>query len=147
MGPELEGQFANHSDRAFADHPAVDERGAPTAMVSGYEEHIPEVTLPDPNDRHVVAAAITAKASLILTWNLRHFPENEMKKFSLRKMTPDTFLCGLFDKIPDSAIGSLASARRNLSKTRVSASDFIRILESQKLVQLAKLVGKHISDL
>ena len=119
----------------------------PMAMVNGYEEHIPEVTLPDPNDRHVVAAAITAKASLILTWNLRHFPESELKKFGLRKMTPDAFLCGILDKVPDLVISSLANARRNLSKTRVSASDFIRILESQKLVQLVKLVGKHVSDL
>jgi predicted nucleic acid-binding protein len=47
----------------------------PTAMVTEYEEHIPEVTLPDPDDRHVVAAAIAAKASLILTWNLRHFQQ------------------------------------------------------------------------
>jgi hypothetical protein len=119
----------------------------PMAMVNGYEEHIPEVTLPDPNDRHVVAAAITAKATLILTWNLRHFPENELKKFGLRKMTPDAFLCGILDKVPDLVISSLKNARRNLSKTRVSASDFLRILESQKLVQLAKLVGKHVSDL
>lgn len=119
----------------------------PMAMVNDYEEHIPKLTLPDPNDRHVVAAAITTKASLILTWNLRHFPENELKKFGLRKMTPDTFLCSLFDKVPDLALGSLANARRNLSKTRASASDFIRILESQKLVQLAKLVGKHVSNL
>jgi hypothetical protein len=61
----------------------------PTAMVTGYEEHIPKVTLPDPNDRHVVAAGITTQASLVLTWNSRHFPANELKKFGLRKMTPD----------------------------------------------------------
>jgi hypothetical protein len=119
----------------------------PTAMVTGYEEYIPEVTLPDPNDRHVVAAGITAKASLILTWDSRHFPANELKKFGLREMTPDAFLCGLFDEIPDLAIGSLANARRNLSKTRVSAEEFIGILETQKLVQLAKRVEKHFSDL
>src|SRR5262245_54999442 len=46
------------------------EDSLPMAMVKGYEEHIPTVTLPDPNDRHVVAAAIAAKALLILTWNL-----------------------------------------------------------------------------
>lgn len=118
-----------------------------TAMVSGYKEHIATVSLPDPNDRHVVAAAITAKASLILTWNLRHFPQSELKKFGLRRLTPDAFLCGLFDEIPQLVIGSLANARQNLSKSRVSAPDFIAILEGQKLVQLAKLVGKHVSDL
>lgn len=119
----------------------------PTAMVSGYEKHITTVTLPDPDDRHVVAAAIAANASFILTWNLRHFPENELKKFDLRRINPDTFLSGLFDKVPDLVIGSLANARRNLSKTRVSASDFIAILNGQKLVQLAKQVEKHIADL
>jgi hypothetical protein len=119
----------------------------PTAVVSGYEEHIPNVILPDPHDRHVVAAGIAAKATLILTWNLRHFPENKLKKFGLRKMNPDEFLSELFDKAPELMIGSLANARRNLSKTRVSASDFISIVENQKLAQLAKRLQKYISDL
>jgi hypothetical protein len=62
-------------------------------------------------------------------------------------ITPDTFLCGLFDEIPNLVTDSLANARRNLSKAPVSASDFLAILKGQKLVQLAKLVGKHVSDL
>ncbi|MBN8943495.1 MAG: PIN domain-containing protein [Rhizobiales bacterium] len=119
----------------------------PTAMIVGYEEHIPEVILPDRSDRHVVAAAIAARASLILTWNSRHFPESELKKFGLRRMTPDDFLCGLFDETPDLMIGSLAHSRRNLSKTRVSAPDFIAILKGQNLVELAKRVEARTSDL
>jgi predicted nucleic acid-binding protein len=119
----------------------------PMAMVNEYKEHIPKIILPDPNDRHVVAAAIAAKASLILTWNLRHFPESELEKFSLRKMTPDAFLSTLFDKIPALVISSLANARRNLSKTRVSALDFVGILKGQRLVRLAKRVEKSVSDL
>ncbi len=118
----------------------------PTALVSGYAELIPKVTLPDPNDCHVVAAAIVADATLILTWNLRHFPAIELKKFGLRAMTPDAFLSSPFDKVPHLVIGSLANARQNLSKTRVSASDFIGILENQKLAQLAQRVKRHVSD-
>jgi hypothetical protein len=88
-----------------------------TRLRSGHEEHIPKVTLPDPYDRHVVAAGIAARATRILTWNLRHFPEKEPKKFGLRRMNPDEFLSGLFDKALDLVIGSLANARQNLSKT------------------------------
>jgi hypothetical protein len=62
-------------------------------------------------------------------------------------MNPDEFLSELFDKAPELMIGSLANARRNLSKTRVSASDFISIVENQKLAQLAKRLQKYISDL
>ena len=119
----------------------------PTATVSGYEGHVAAVNLPDPNDRHVVAAGIAAGAALILTWNLRHFPANELKTFGLRKETPDAFLAGLYDKVPDLMIDTLANARQNLTKSRVSASDFVAILESQRLVELAKRVRRHVADL
>jgi hypothetical protein len=119
----------------------------PTAMVSGYEEHLPRITLPDPNDRHVVAAAIAADATLVLTWNLRHFPASELKKFGLRRMTPDAFLSDLFDHLPQLVTSSLANARQNLNKSQVSASEFIGILEGQKLLQLARRVKRHVSGL
>jgi len=64
----------------------------PEATVGGYEAIIPTLNLPDPGDRHVVAAAMAAGASRILTWNLRDFPVDEMKKCGLRPETPDTFL-------------------------------------------------------
>jgi predicted nucleic acid-binding protein len=105
----------------------------PGATVNGYKDHVQAVILPDPDDRHVVAAAIAASASIILTWNLRHFPVKELKKFGLRRETPDAFVCGLYDNVPDLVIDSLANARLNLTKTRLSASDFIKILNSQKL--------------
>ncbi|MCC6888922.1 MAG: PIN domain-containing protein [Hyphomicrobiales bacterium] len=119
----------------------------PTAMVSGYENHMPAVNLPDPNDRHVVAAGIAASASVILTWNLRHFPAKELKKFGLRKETPDAFLSDLYDRVPDLMIGSLANARQNLTKTGTSATDFIDILRHQQLVGLARCAQKHVTDL
>jgi PIN domain len=119
----------------------------PTAMVSGYENHVLEVNLPDPNDRHVVAAGITAGASIILTWNLRHFPAKELKRFGLRRETPDALLSSLYDKVPDLTISCLANARRNLTKTRVSSADFINILNSQNLIELAKRVKKHLTEL
>lgn len=119
----------------------------PAATVSGYEGHIARVKLPDPDDRHVVAAAITAGATLILTWNLRHFPASELKKFGLRKETPDTFLSSLYDEVPDLVIGSLANARRNLSRTQVSPLDFIDILRSQRLTGIAQRAQKHAENL
>jgi hypothetical protein len=119
----------------------------PTAMVTGYEMYIPEITLPDPDDRHVAAAAIAAEASLILTWKLRDFPANELKRFGLQTMNPDAFLSGLFDEASGLVISSLANARRNLSKTRVGASDFVTILNRQNLVQLAKRVETYTADL
>jgi hypothetical protein len=46
----------------------------PGATASDYAEVIPTLERPDPDDRHVVAAAITARTQVILTWNLQDFP-------------------------------------------------------------------------
>ena len=107
---------------------------------------IPRVNLPDPDDRHVVAAAIATGASIILTWNLRDFPATALKKYSLRGQTPDAFFADIYDQAPDLAVGSLANARHNL-RSRVSASDFVDILNNQKLRQLAKRVRSRLADL
>ena len=119
----------------------------PDATVTDYQAHLEAITLPDPDDRHVVAAAITAGASVILTWNVRDFPTGELKKHGLVRQTPDVFLTDLYRKAPDLALASLANARRNLSKTHVSAPDFIDILKNQKLSQLAASLKKHLADL
>lgn len=122
-------------------------KALPMATVDGYEAHIPDVNLPDRNDRHVVAAGIAAGASVVLTWNLRHFPTKELKRFGLRRETPDAFLSGLYDDDPALMIGSLANARRNLTSSRVPAAGFVDILESQRLVELAKRARRHVIDL
>ena len=119
----------------------------PGATVVGYEDLVPTVSLPDPDDRHVVAAAITAGASVIVTWNLRDFPATALKKYGLRRQTPDAFLAELYGGPPDLIVGSLANARRNLNKSRVSASQFIDILGKQKLTQLVTRLNKHPNDL
>ena len=56
--------------------------------------------------------------SIILTWNLRHFPMRELKKFGSRRETPDAFVSDLCDKVPDLVIDSLANAQRNLTEGR-----------------------------
>ena len=53
----------------------------------------------------------------------------------------------IYDEVPESIVGSLANARRNLTNTRVSALEFIEILRSQTLTRLAQQAQKHVADL
>jgi hypothetical protein len=119
------------------------------ATVGEYQHRIDSVTLPDPGDRHVVAAGIAAGASVILSWNQRDFPASELRKHGLRRQSPHTCLADLYDTVPDLTVGSVPNARRNLSKTRVSAADFTDILKRLGLVhfRLVARVRKQLAEL
>ena len=66
---------------------------APDSLVENYEAQIENITLPDPDDRHVVAAAIAGKASIIVTFNLSDFPKGELTNcMASRPKRPTNFL-------------------------------------------------------
>jgi hypothetical protein len=123
------------------------ELALPGARIDGFHQLIDTITLPDPDDRHVVAAALTTKASHILTWNLRDFPAQSLKRHGLPRATPDVFLSDLYDKAPELVVASLANARRNLSKSNITAPDFLALLKGQGLTKLEKRLQSHKSDL
>jgi predicted nucleic acid-binding protein len=51
-------------------------KALPDAKVTGYESLVPALELPDPDDRHVLAAAIRAGAQMIVTSNLKGFRQS-----------------------------------------------------------------------
>jgi predicted nucleic acid-binding protein len=61
-------------------------------LVSGYEPLIASLELPDPDDCHVLAAAIKAKAQVIVTKNLRDFPAERLAPWNLKAKSPDSFV-------------------------------------------------------
>lgn len=64
----------------------------PGALVSGYEALAGALKLPDPDDRHVLAAAIAAGAVVIVTSNLGDFPAEALEPFGIEAKTPDDFV-------------------------------------------------------
>lgn len=62
-------------------------------LVTGYEALIPVIELPDPNDRHIVAAAIVGRCDVIVTQNIKDFPEAVLAPYGITVQHPDEFLC------------------------------------------------------
>lgn len=77
--------------------------------VTGYEHLIDQLDLPDPDDRHVLAAAIHAEAQVIVTRNLRDFPTEKLRLWGVEARHPDEFLTGLHQERPDALGGIVAT--------------------------------------
>jgi predicted nucleic acid-binding protein len=65
----------------------------PDCLVTGYEGLEAGLMLPDPKDVHVLAAAIHVHASVIVTFNLKDFPQDALDSFGIHAKHPDDFLC------------------------------------------------------
>ena len=86
---------ANRPDidpRRIARTRALMDQYVTEARVTGFEPLIDTLILPDPNDRHVLAAAIHSHADVIVTSNLRDFPPATLAPFNISAMTADDFL-------------------------------------------------------
>ena len=66
-------------------------------LVEGYEELIASIVLPDPGDRHVLAAAIRGGAEVIVTMNLKDFPAKTLAPYGIEAQHPDTFIMYLIE--------------------------------------------------
>lgn len=102
-------------------------------LVSGYEHLIEIITLPDPDDRHVLAAAIHARADAIVTFNLKDFPREELARFNIEPIHPDDFIKAQWDLKSDSVLIAVGSVLRRLKKPPMTGGEYLETLERQGL--------------
>jgi hypothetical protein len=93
------------------------------------------VTLPDPDDRRVLAAAIRSNAEVIVTYNLKDFPVETLAKFDIEAQHPDDFLLSLFDLAPGQVCAAIKRQRESLRNPPKTAEEILATLESQGLTQ------------
>lgn len=85
----------------------------------------------DPGDRHVLAAGLIAKADLIVTDNLKHFPESILEEYNIQAENADNFLTSLFDLDPQKMIEVLETQVQGKKKPRLNALQLLELLENQ----------------
>ncbi len=119
----------------------------PDCVVSGYEVHIPALSLPDPEDRHVLAAAIEAGAAVLVTFNLSDFPAAALRQYGVQPSHPDLFLSALFDDEPDLFLRAVRTHRASLRQPPKDAAGYIHTLRTNSLKELALRVEAHAADI
>ncbi len=97
----------------------------PDCLVSGFEELIDSLDLPDPNDRHVLAAATRSQAGVIVTYNTKDFPEEVLDGYGIEVQHPDEFVTHLYDLAPGAVCQAVRSQRQALKNPPVPVSGLL----------------------
>ena len=135
------------------DHPTVNvahirnrmDQAVDDCLVEGYEPLIEGLSLPDPGDRHVLAAAIVCNADVIVTDNLKDFPLEALEEYGIEAQSPDEFVRNLLDLSPASVVSACNDARINLKKPPFTEEEYLVRLEElglKETVRALRALGK-----
>lgn len=109
-------------------------------LVTDYQWLIDKLNLPDPNDRHVLAAAIKAKAEVIVTTNLKDFPQSELNKYGVEAQHQDTFITNLINFHPVQVIEAVHKCHQRRKKPPCSFEEYLMKLQKQELPNTISMI-------
>ncbi len=105
----------------------------PDAEVIGYEGLISALTLPDPGDNHVLAATIRCGADVIVTFNLKDFPQDYLDTYDVEAQHPDIFIGHLIELEPHLSLKALVDQAARLKNPPRTVSEVLDTLEDNGL--------------
>ncbi len=97
----------------------------PDAMAQSGRPAPPDLII-DPEDSHVVEAALAGNANVIVTRNVRHFVVDQLQHAGIQLRTPDQFLVELFDQFPQELLEVIAIRAADLHDSRTETLEFLR---------------------
>ena len=109
------------------------DRTVPDALVTGHEGLVEHLQLPDPDDRHVLAAAIRSQAGVIVTFNLKDFPAEALAPYNLEAQHPDEFIAHQFDLSNSAVVAAVRDQRAALKNPPKSPRELLDTLLTQGL--------------
>ena len=113
------------------------DRATRDCLVTGYEDLIPTLDLPDPDDRHVLAAAITGRCDAIVTANLQDFPNVVVNPYGIEVQHPDEFLFNHLELAPGIFCEAVRKVRARLKAPPLTVEEYLANLSKQGLVATA----------
>jgi predicted nucleic acid-binding protein len=103
-------------------------KAVPDCLTTGYHNLIPGLRLPDPNDRHVLAAAIRAGTEVIVTENLSDFPSAVLAPYDIEAQSPDTFVLHLIDLAPETVLDTVNAQASALTNPPMTVDEVLNHL-------------------
>lgn len=116
-------------------------RTFPDAEVVGYD-HLVEAMTSDPGDRHVLAAAVRANAEVLVTFNLRHFPEEALEPYDIEARHPDDFLLDQIDVHEQATLTVLRAVVTSYERPALTFADYLALMRRANVPKFADRVER-----
>ena len=104
----------------------------------------PCLSLPDVNDRHVLAAAVAGHADSIVTINIKDFPSSILEPLGITALHPDEFLLQQLQLEPLVVLPAFKSMRTRLKNPAFTPEKFVDAMERNGLIQTASFLGQAL---
>lgn len=117
------------------------------SLVTGYERLIAKLRLPDPDDRHVLAAAMRGACDTIVSFNLRDFPASALKPHRVLAIHPDVFLAEKLGSDPERFTFAIRRIRARLRSPPMSVLQYLAVLTRQGLPQTTAMLRLRVREL
>jgi len=114
------------------------------ALVEGWEPLEATISLPDPDDRHVVAAAMRGRADAIVTANLRDFPADALAPLDIAAVDPDDFLLDQLDLAPRVVLDVLREQAAHTRDPALTPTDLLARLARAGVPAFADEAGRMV---
>lgn len=119
------------------------DAAVPDCLVQGYDVLESGLVLPDPNDRHVLAAAILCGAGAIVTYNLKDFPAPALAPYGISAQHPDEFIEHAFDLNSGAVCTAVRNQRRSLKNPPKSVEELFDTYLRAELVATVQALTPH----
>lgn len=145
----IEDEWTRHLKE---DHPGSDaavdrvaqkmREAIPDCLIEGYEPFIDSLELPDPDDRHVLAAGVVGHADVIVSSNTKDFPKEVLASYGLELHSPDEFVVNQLGLYPLRALDALKRMRQRWERPEMTAEEMVALMEKRGLAMTAA----HLRD-
>jgi hypothetical protein len=135
--PDLAPERLSRTRRLMCD-------GVADCLVTGYEPLVGGLTLPDPGDRHVLAAAIRCSAEVIVTSEVDDFPGHLLQPFNIEAQSPDRFVLHLLDLAPGRVATVIQQQASALADPTETVEDLLTRLSARALPRSVAILRTHL---
>lgn len=124
------------------------ERAFEEALVDDFDRFLCACDgLPDPNDKHVLAAALKTQAAMIVTDNLKDFPEEILAPLNIEAKSADAFIADTIALDPGRAVAAIRCMRERFRQPEKTAEVLLLDMEAVGLTETVDALRSHVRSL